>query len=95
MASPDEQLALKVKWSLERLTDSNEESQSQNSQFLADIRSTQAWRCRNALLAWSTYQMAALQMPMDHICPCLGGSCRLHLSRLQHPEHHLSISDRP
>ena len=95
MASPDEQLALKVKWSLERLTDGNEETQSQNSQFLADIRSTQAWRGCNALLAWSTCQMAALHMPMDHICPALDGRCRLHLSQLPHPHHHLSISGRP
>lgn len=41
-ASPTDQMELKVKWSLERLNDGNEETQSQNAHYLADIPSNQA-----------------------------------------------------
>lgn len=43
MASQADQLALKVQWSLERLIDGNEESQSQNAHYLAGIPSSQVW----------------------------------------------------
>lgn len=39
-ASPVDQQKIKVRWSLERLADGNEESQLENAQFLSGIRST-------------------------------------------------------
>jgi hypothetical protein len=43
-ASPADQVELKVKWSLERLQDGNDETQQQNASYLAGIPSTQVQR---------------------------------------------------
>ena len=39
--SPADQVELKVKWSLERLQDGNDETQMQNASYLAGIPSNQ------------------------------------------------------
>jgi hypothetical protein len=39
--SPTDQVELKVKWSLERLHDGNDETQMQNASYLAGIPSNQ------------------------------------------------------
>lgn len=44
VTSPADQVELKVKWSLERLHDGNDETQMQNASYLAGIPSNQVHR---------------------------------------------------
>ena len=45
-SSPADQVELKVKWSLERLHDGNDETQMQNASYLAGIPSNQVHTSR-------------------------------------------------
>lgn len=78
MASQADQLALEVQWSLERLADGNEETQSQNAHFMAGIPSSQVrklhWRKH---VATAHHAITTRQAALD-TCACMFAACSGH-----------------